>query len=135
MVLPFYETREGIDFVTSNGGKKANLTLQSTLEKDITLGMNNVFNDTETREMMFAVNGRDNSGSMTITGHRCLYDCVDQVEEVEEQEDLVGLFYWSDPATWLNLDNRIPEEGDEVHIEDGWDVIYDIGESPIFTSV
>jgi hypothetical protein len=95
--------------------------------------MNIVYNDTETREMMFAVNGRDNSGAMTITGHRCVNGC--DIEEVEENPDREIIYYWSDIATWPNLPDRIPIEGDEVHIEDGWEVVYDIGDSPIFMSV
>ena len=97
------------------------------------MGMNVVYNDTETREVLFVVNGRDGSSSLDMTGHRCLENC-ESLEPVEENEP-TGLHYWSDPATWLNLPMRIPLEGEEVHIEDGWDVIYDIGTSPVFQSV
>lgn len=77
------------------------------------MGSNIVYNDTDTREMWFTVNGRDGSSSMRITGHRCVEFCeLDEV--IDDGEVIVGL--WSDPATWVNLDNRIPIEGEEVLI-------------------
>ena len=42
---------------------------------------------------------------------------------------------WSNIDTWTNLPGRIPEEGDEVEIMDGWDVVYDIGTSPVFKNL
>ena len=42
---------------------------------------------------------------------------------------------WSNIETWTNLPGRIPEEGDEVEIMDGWDVVYDIGTSPVFKNL
>ena len=41
--------------------------------------------------------------------------------------------FWSDINTWLP--GRIPVEGDEVHIQPGWDVVYDIETSPVFKSL
>ena len=43
--------------------------------------------------------------------------------------------YWSNPSTWTNLPNRIPLEGEDIEIMDGWDVVYDIGISPVFESL
>ena len=50
------------------------------------MGMNYVYNDTETREMGFVVNGRDGSASMKITGYRCLDYCK-EIDDVEENDD------------------------------------------------
>jgi len=38
-------------------------------------------------------------------------------------------------ANWPNLDNRIPIAGEKVLIQKGYDIIYDIGTSPIFESI
>ena len=85
MVLPHYEIRETIEFEPANSGLQANLTLLETPEPDLIMGMNVVYNETETREMHFVVNGRDDSNSMKITGYRCKDYC--KIEEVEEGED------------------------------------------------
>ena len=42
---------------------------------------------------------------------------------------------WSDPKTWKHLDNRIPVEGEDVLVPSGYNVIYDIGISPLFKSL
>jgi len=57
-----------------------------TSEPDRTMGMNYVYNDTETREMGFVVNGRDGSSSLKITGYRCLDYCKG-IDDVEENDD------------------------------------------------
>lgn len=126
------ETRAAIDFVSSNAGQHLNETLINTPEPDRLFGMNVVYNETDVREMMFAVNGRDASGSVKITGHRCLEHC--EVDEIIDNDDQ-DLMYWSDPSSWPNLNGRIPEEGEEVDIMRGYDIIYDIGVSPVFKNV
>ena len=39
------------------------------------MGMNVVYNETETREMHFVVNGRDNTQDLTIKGYLCRDHC------------------------------------------------------------
>jgi hypothetical protein len=41
--------------------------------------------------------------------------------------------YWSDVSNWP--DETLPVEGDDVHIESGWNMILDIEETPIFESL
>ena len=53
--------------------------------------------------------------------------------EEEELADVTNL--WSDPKTWKHLDNRIPVEGEDVLVPSGYNVIYDIGISPLFKSL
>lgn len=102
MLLPHYEVRETIEFEPENSGLQANETLTKTPESDLTMGMNVVYNETETRRMHFAVNGRDESFEMKITGYRCKDYC--KIEEVEEGED-TGPMLWSNPNVWK--DHRI----------------------------
>ena len=130
LVVPHYEVRAAVDFTSSEGGLVANETLLES-EDTWVLGTNVVYNETETRQMMFAVNGRDGSSSLRIKGHRCVDQCELDDVVVDEQTQK----YWSDPATWTYLDNRVPEEGEEVIIHQGWDVIFDLENSPIFKNV
>lgn len=66
----------------------------------------------------------------------CYPDCANQVEEVTEVEVVEETTtYWSDPASWPMLPDRIPLEGEEVNIPVGLTIIYDIGTSPIFKKV
>jgi hypothetical protein len=41
--------------------------------------------------------------------------------------------WWSDVSNWPN--ETLPVEGDDVHIESGWNMILDIEETPIFKMV
>ena len=69
LILPFYEEREVIDFTSDVAGLHANKTLTETAEADLVMGMNVVYNRTETREIHFVVNGRDNTEDLTIKGY------------------------------------------------------------------
>ena len=99
MVMPHYEVREAIDFVSSNGGLQANTTLLTTPEPDLRMGMNVVYNATEIREMQYIVNARDGSGGLRITGHRCVDYC--KIDDVEEDEDMPHNL-WSNPKVWVD---------------------------------
>lgn len=72
---------------------------------------------------------------MVITGHRCIIDCEDYLEPVVEEEPEEKIYYWSDPESWPNLDNRVPVEGEAVVVNKGWKVIYDLWQSPLYKSV
>lgn len=50
-----------------------------------------------------------------------------------EVETEIGVRYWSDVSNWPN--ETLPAEGEEVHIESGWNMILDIEETPIFENV
>lgn len=52
------------------------------------------------------------------------------IEEVEV-EDTVRL--WSNPKSWGEGDDaKVPEEGEDVHIQPGWNMVYDLEESPVY---
>jgi hypothetical protein len=36
---------------------------------------------------------------------------------------------WSDPANWPN--NTVPKDGDDVHVEAGWNMIYDLNHTMV----
>ena len=64
--MPFYEEREEIIFTSNVGGLQENETLTDTCEHDLVMGMNDVFNEADNREMHFVINGRDGSTSLDI---------------------------------------------------------------------
>mmetsp|Transcript_43997 Transcript_43997/g.58371 ORF Transcript_43997/g.58371 Transcript_43997/m.58371 type:complete len:141 (-) Transcript_43997:3789-4211(-) len=132
--MPHTETRHAI-FFDSNKGRKANMTL--TADSDpatAVMGDNAVLNDTETREARFVVNARDGSNTLTMKGVKCLVNCVPKPPPVTDKP-LEEASLWSDPNTWKELDNRIPEAGEDVVVPTDHNIIYDIGESPLFNSV
>jgi hypothetical protein len=134
----FTDVRALMD-VDVNGVMYANETLNSS-NWDITntqleTGMNVLYNDTEVEEFHFIVNGRNNSlrpdkNIITLTAHRCNGPCMEDITDVALEDKLR---YWSDKTNWPN--ETLPVEGDEVHIEPGWNMILDIENTPILKMI
>jgi hypothetical protein len=90
------------------------------------------------RETHWIVTGKNRSanpyaeGKLHFKGFRCVGSCVEEIELNATAE--AAPRYWSDKTNWPN--NTLPVEGDNVHVEPGWNMIYDLNESsPIFTLV
>ena len=70
-----------------------------------------------------------------IQGFQCASgECpLDDVDDVEIE---TGIRLWSLQSSWEGLfDNNpdgIPKEGDDVEVKPGWNMIFDLEESPIF---
>ena len=116
-----------------------NQTLTQNFAQDYLSGYNIVYNDTEVREFDFIVNGRtdpDYTGlkEIIIEGFQCAQgECpLDEIDDVETE---TTIRLWSNPDSWegqfSSNERQIPEEGDDVEIMPGWNMIYDIEESPI----
>jgi len=98
--------------------------------------MNDVYNDTDTRMIKFAVSPNprapakaisSTSRTITMTGIRCIGGCNKAVEKKE----LGPPVFWSKAASWP--DKKLPKEGDSVEILPGVNMFYDLpGDSPIF---
>lgn len=41
--------------------------------------------------------------------------------------------YWNNSEDWAN--GTVPKEGDDVHIEPGWNMIFNLKESPVYKLV
>ena len=132
-VMPFYETRAAMNF--NANGRKANMTYVNTPYDEMVMGMNAVYNQTDIREAHFVVNGDSGAGDMSIQGLRCIVNCQPVLPPVIDVPVEIETHLWSDPKTWKNLDNRIPLPGEAVRVESGWNIIYDIGISPLYQSV
>lgn len=91
-----------------------------------------VWNDTEVREIEFAVSGNDpDRSSITMLGLRCISgSCpLDEIEEVALEE---GQRLWSDTSNW---GGTLPQEGDDVEIPSGWNMVLDLEETPVLASL
>jgi hypothetical protein len=88
----------------------------------------------ETRELHFIVNGKNKTYTpkeetlLSFTGHRCDGSCTAEVDFNVTVENRTR--YWNTSTDWPN--NTIPQAGEDVHIEPGWNMIYDMGESPVY---
>ena len=95
-------------------------------------GDNVVFNDSETREIVFVVNGKDSDRQeFTMQGLKCIEGTcgLEAVEEVPLEE---SQRVWSDVENWGGV---LPSEGDDVEIPSGWDMVLDIEETPVLNSL
>lgn len=110
-------------------------------------GQHVIYNDTETREMHFILNGKvrpanpEKEPVFKWTGHRCVGACVEEVDFDVVTEDRVR--YWSVAEDWETTDDDgnavegvLPQEGEDVHVLPGWNMVYDLeDESPIYKLV
>lgn len=65
-----------------------------------------------------------------MTIQRCIGPCNSAVEE-QELEDSVRL--WSNPDSWPS--GELPVEDDYVEIESGWNMVFDLENSPIYDTI
>ena len=77
----------------------------SLSEESLTLGMNVVYNDTDTREMHFVVNGRDSSSSLKLKGFRCDGNCTNEDPVPDPIDPVSDLSLWSSPNSWPQYGN------------------------------
>jgi hypothetical protein len=93
-----------------------------------------LYNQTEVREFHFVVNGKSNSAfkKIQLKANRCAWGICPQetVAKVDISDEKI---LWSDPKSWPS--GKVPVAGDDVHIEPGWNMIYDVEESPILKMV
>lgn len=136
LVNPWIDKRAKIDFAIDRRRKIKNDTIPKN-PKDYSMGQNVVYTATEVRETHFIINGMGNPGNkyndrhIQLTGHRCAGSCNEAVKE-KEQEDRVRR--WSVAKDWESDEQigKVPVEGEEVHIEPGWNMIFDMDKSPVY---
>lgn len=135
------DVRAQIDVEVKHGSGSWELIQNDTIPEaaeEYLPGHNVIYNETEIRETHLVVNGKGRSANpwhethIKLTGHRCVGSCVEEVDfDVEVEAEAR---YWSDVTSWPN--ETLPAEGEDVHIEPGWNMVYDLeGESPIYQLV
>jgi len=65
-----------------------------------------------------------------LVATRCIGECNVVVVEEETEETVRN---WSDASNWPN--EVVPQEGDDVEIPSGWNMTFDIAETPILNSL
>ena len=126
----FTDVRAKIDFLTG-GDNIQNETILNTNNAPKQTGVNIVYNDTATREVHFLINGKNASRrSINLVCYRCIGSCIPTVKKVAIENNIR---VWSRPESWTS--NRVPVEGEDVVVEPGWNMIYDLEESPIYRYV
>lgn len=135
-VSNFTDKREEVTFQDGSGHVFKNQTYAMEQPQFMQTGMNDVYNDTDTRMIKFAVSPNPRapakaissaSRTITMTGIRCIGGCNKAVEKKE----LGPPVFWSKAASWP--DKKLPKEGDSVEILPGVNMFYDLpGDSPIF---
>ena len=77
------------------------------------------------------INGKNASRkSINMVAYRCVGPCI---PAVNNQVIEANVRYWSRPESWKT--GRIPLENEDVVVEPGWNMIYDLEESPIYRYV
>ena len=96
---------------------------------DLVSGDNQVKNETEVRTFEFVINGKEESSkSLVVRPLECIQG-VCLLEAVEEFELEEGQRLWSDPESW-GEGGKVPEDGDDVEIMSGWNMLLDLNETP-----
>jgi G8 domain len=67
------------------------------------------------------------NNTIILTPSRCVGSCLTGLQSVAT-EDKVRL--WSDPKSWTS--GKVPIEGESVDIEPGWNMEFDLENSPVF---
>jgi hypothetical protein len=130
LIHNFTDVRAKFDFLTGNDNIK-NLTLLSTNSTVRQTGANVVYNDTSVRQVHFILNGKNATRNpMVIVGNRCDGPCIGAVSAVaiDANQKL-----WSQATSWKS--GKVPLAGENVEVEPGQNLIYDLEESPIYNYV
>jgi len=94
-----------------------------------------LYNQTEVREFTWVVNGKNSSAwkKVSLKASRCYWG-VCQLSKVEDKPLENRTRVWSNPKDWPN--NTIPAEGEDVEVQPGWNMIFDLNDSsPVFKRV
>lgn len=129
----FTDVRASINITDRLGVKSENETLIQKLEHELISGDNVIYNQTQVREFLWVVNGKNYTEKKTlkIEGFRCVVNCEEPV--VEDCPIPPVSLPWSSVDTWDS--GALPAEGEDVEIPACTWIEFDIEETPIFKSV
>lgn len=131
----FTEKRVYIN-VTLDGVQIHNATISNTPAYYQT-GQNFVYNDTEFHdpmEFLMVVNGKGSNQirrrTIQLDAARCWGSCQEPITDVPIEE---RIRLWSVATDWTS--RRVPLAGEDVIIEAGWNMFFDLEESAIYKSI
>ena len=128
--MNFTDVREAVE-VKTGGGLIPNNTMNTKNAADYQTGDNVIYNDTARREIHVVINGKNKTkSSIVFNGLRCVYSCLPGKPSIpiETDERL-----WSNASSWTS--GKVPVANESVEIEGGWNMIFDIEESPIINTL
>jgi len=133
LVHNFTDQRAHIN-VTYNWKQVMNDTIYKSAPGAGPLGSNIVYNDTDVREFHVVFNGADRTQfkrrNLKIVGQRCSGSCLPPVTTIPIE---TNFRYWSNPASWDT--GAVPVANDTVEIKPGWNMVFDVAESPIIKQI
>jgi hypothetical protein len=103
-----------------------NNTLKTKSASALQSGDNVVYNET-IKEVHIVFNGKNKSRShIELVGSRCIGPCLPTINETEVESEYRR---WSNASVWPS--GKVPVAGEDVEIKSGWNMLYDVAESPI----
>jgi len=136
LVHNFTDVRE--DYIVKAGGQKR---LNASLPAPVSITDNFLPGDwyfnNDTEYFYLGINGKNSSDlyssfSLQLEGVRCVDSCFEIVLDAINDTNVTSgtAMLWSDPASWPS--GAVPVEGEDVHIEPGWNMTMDLVETPVF---
>ena len=124
--MNFTDARARVN-VTAGGKQVDNCSMLFLPQSSWSSGDYALYNDTSIRELHVVFNGKDLTRTkLVITGERCVGPCIKAINTTPIENTTRR---WSDPKSWTS--GKIPVAGDNVTIESGWNMLYDVAVSPI----
>jgi hypothetical protein len=132
----FTDVRE--DYIVKAGGEeRLNATLPAPASITDNFNPGDWYFNNDTEYFYVGVNGKNSSDlysefTIKLEGVRCVDSCFEIVLDGinDTNETMSTAMLWSDPKSWPN--GTVPVEGDDIHIEPGWNMTMDLEETPIF---
>jgi len=132
-VQNFTDVRVQIN-VTYNGVQTNNNSIP-IMRNQWGMGQHAVYNDSKImpypKEFHFVLNGKDRSlyktREMKFVGVRCFDPCLPPVVIVPIE---TNYRLWSKVSSWPTT-GKVPEAGEDAMIESGWNMLFDVEETPI----
>lgn len=135
----FTDVRESY-IVKAGGQKRLNATLPAPVKITDNFQPGDWYFNNDTEYFYLGVNGKNSSDlysefRITLEGVRCVDSCFEIVLDGINDTNVTNStsMLWSDPTSWPT--GKVPEEGEDVHIEPGWNMTMDLEETPIFAYV
>lgn len=114
--------------------------------KEYLNGQNVLFEDQEIRELHWIVSGnqpkegeiKEVGRNLKFVAHRCIGEACNIVPEAAECDGPEKKRMWSNPKDWdqtQEFDVAPAGEGEDITVTSGWNMVFDLAESPIYNKV
>jgi hypothetical protein len=136
LVHNFTDVREDY-IVTAGGEERKNASLPAPVKLTDNFMPGDWYFNNDTEYFYLGINGKNCSDLYSefvikIKGVRCVDSCFEIVLDGINETNVTNSteMLWSDPASWPS--GAVPKEGEDVHIEPGWNMTMDLEETPVY---